>query len=383
MIRTLRKGLRGPDVLRWQRFLGEQGFDVGPLDAVFSDQVVNATRAFQDRFGLDVDGKVGPITFGKAGEMGLRFLRRVNNAELNQVLIAEARKILKAHHADPFGTEVPFSIDGISYVGRIEEHFHPPGGKLRPWGPHPGVSLFVETGGDSEIVVPDEHDAPSDVSEPTPSPVADSGVIVIDPGHGGSIRVGGSSPNNAISPSGVLEKSMTLDMALLVKDALEERQPSVRVELTRATDVNLGLDARARRARDEKADLFLSIHFNGANGNARGVETHIRPKSGGNVNFAADQGFADRVCRAVHGAIAEFDPETRLRGVKESNLGVLRDEFLGNSAALSPTKACLLEVEFLDVPGVDVLFNTGPQRDQVRRRVAGAIAVAMIQELEA
>src|SRR5262245_53019027 len=35
------------------------------------------------------------------------------------------------------------------------------------------------------------------------------GTIVIDPGHGGNAEVGGSSHNNATSPSGVLEKTLT------------------------------------------------------------------------------------------------------------------------------------------------------------------------------
>ena len=46
------------------------------------------------------------------------------------------------------------------------------------------------------------------------------GTVVIDPGHGGTLEVGGSSANNATSPSGVLEKNMTLRMGLLVRDAI-------------------------------------------------------------------------------------------------------------------------------------------------------------------
>ena len=34
--------------------------------------------------------------------------------------------------------------------------------------------------------------------------------VVIDPGHGGTVEVNGSSWNNAISASGVLEKVITL-----------------------------------------------------------------------------------------------------------------------------------------------------------------------------
>ncbi len=48
-----------------------------------------------------------------------------------------------------------------------------------------------------------------------------TGIVVIDPGHGGTGgTLGGSDPNHAVSPSGVLEKTMTLQMGLLVRDAL-------------------------------------------------------------------------------------------------------------------------------------------------------------------
>ena len=43
--------------------------------------------------------------------------------------------------------------------------------------------------------------------------------LVIDPGHGGTTEAGGSSANNAISFSGVLEKSMTLQFGQLVRRA--------------------------------------------------------------------------------------------------------------------------------------------------------------------
>jgi N-acetylmuramoyl-L-alanine amidase len=386
MTRTLRKGYRGPDVLRWQQFLQAQGFTPGALDGAFGEKTAEATRAFQLASNLKADGVVGPNTYAAAAKLGLRSLRRLTNTELTPALIAEARRILKAHHADPFGTQVPFQVAGMSYVARIEEHYHPPGGARRPWGYHPGVSLFLDVLPDKTITLHDEQ-APTDsgdhATEPVAPPINTTGVIVLDPGHGGTQGEAGSSANNARSPTGVLEKTLTLELATLVRAALEAKQPSVRVSLTRTADVNLGLEARARRARDAEADLFLSIHFNGFDGKARGVEAHVRPKAGGNVNFEADRNFASRICNAVHGALVKFDPATPLRGVKETNLGVLRDDWLGNSSASESSRACLLEVEFMDVPAVDQLFNTGPSAAQVRLDVAEAIATALLQELDA
>jgi N-acetylmuramoyl-L-alanine amidase len=60
---------------------------------------------------------------------------------------------------------------------------------------------------------------------------------------------------------------------------------------------------------------------------------------------------------------------------------VLRDDLLGNTAAGGASLACLLEVEFLDVPAVDALFNTGPNAAAVRTRVAAAIAQSLLEAI--
>jgi len=206
------------------------------------------------------------------------------------------------------------------------------------------------------------------------------GTVVIDPGHGGAAEVGGSSPNNATSPSGVLEKNITLRMGFLVRDALKEAATigshDVKIIMTRETDKNVGLADRAKVAKTNRADLFLSIHCNASeNHNARGVETLISPRAV-NTNFAADKAFAQRIQRAVFGAIKAHDPATRDRTVKEQKLGVLRDDSLGGKA-----RACLVELEFIDVNAVDELLNVGPNSTQVRGDIARAIAGAIIDEL--
>lgn len=70
-------------------------------------------------------------------------LRRLENAEVTTDISRHAQAILNANRSKPFGTEVRFVSDGASYVGRIEQHYHPPGGALRPWGEHPGCSVFA------------------------------------------------------------------------------------------------------------------------------------------------------------------------------------------------------------------------------------------------
>ena len=113
----------------------------------------------------------------------------------------------------------------------------------------------------------------------------------------------------------------------------------------------------------------------------RAVSRQISPRNR-NVNFSADRAFARLVQRHVHRAIKVRDPDTRNRGVKHNNFGVLRDDRLGNTPARHPCRACLLEIEFLDVEAVDHLLNTGPDYCAVRDEIAVAIKDAIIEELE-
>lgn len=84
-------------------------------------------------------------------------------------------------------------------------------------------------------------------------------VVVLDPGHGGSAEAGASSPNNT-SGGGLLEKDVNLDIARRVRERLAQRAT---VYLTRDSDTNLSLAARAGFARAMSADVFVSLHCNG------------------------------------------------------------------------------------------------------------------------
>lgn len=229
------------------------------------------------------------------------------------------------------------------------------------------------------------------VAQPQPIEVAGSPtVIVIDPGHGGTASTGGSSPNNARSPSGELEKNWTLDFAKRTRTALLSKAlnngKNVKVVLTRETDINLGLNARANVAKSKGAKLFLSIHLNGFDKQVRGVEVLIGTN---NLNKAADRAFAQAVHDKVVSAMHRIDPTTQdmpkhSRGVKEQSLGVLNDIALGNTTAFQPCRACLVELEFMDVPAVDALFRLNPPTEkttQNRQRIADALADALLSQL--
>jgi len=210
--------------------------------------------------------------------------------------------------------------------------------------------------------------------------------VVIDPGHGGTgPMLGGSDANHAVSPSGAKEKNMTLQLGLLVRGALQSAAANdghnITVVMTRDTDVNLSLAARANFAKKNRADRLLSIHFNGFNKVTRGTETLIRGVAHGNVNHADDKKFATKIQRAAFNLLKSLDPGAKDRGVKDQKLGVLNDVQLGNTSG-GKCRACMIEVEFIDVPAVDVLLNTGPNAATVRGKLADAIAGAIIDDLQ-
>jgi hypothetical protein len=70
-------------------------------------------------------------------------LRRMHKEEITASMLVVSAKIVRKHYAKPVGTQVEVEVDGKRVIARIERHFHPEGGPVKPWGFHPGVSLFV------------------------------------------------------------------------------------------------------------------------------------------------------------------------------------------------------------------------------------------------
>ena len=90
--------------------------------------------------------------------------------------------------------------------------------------------------------------------------------VVLDPGHGGR------SPG-AHFATDLVEKDLTLDIALRLRDLL--REAGFEVAMTRQDDREVSLEERAAFANGAGADLFLSIHVNWIeNRDVRGVETY-------------------------------------------------------------------------------------------------------------
>lgn len=153
------------------------------------------------------------------------------------------------------------------------------------------AALLVLIGGLTAVAAWRKNDTNASSSAPTasPAPTAVPGplsglTILVDPGHGG--YDGGARCRD----SGVWEKVINLDVALEVEKALTSRGASV--IMTRRSDVDLceeerpaGLTkkrqdmmGRVAIARDNQADMVLSIHMN---------EYRARGESGPQVFYRA------------------------------------------------------------------------------------------------
>ena len=77
-------------------------------------------------------------------------------------------------------------------------------------------------------------------------------IVALDPGHGGE-------DPGAIGPGGTREKEVVLQIALRLRDRINQ-QPNMRAYLTRDADFFVPLHIRVQKARKVQADLFISIH---------------------------------------------------------------------------------------------------------------------------
>ena len=102
-------------------------------------------------------------------------------------------------------------------------------------------------------------------------------IIAIDAGHGGD-------DPGAIGPRGLKEKNVALSIARELK-AIINREPGLSACLIREGDYYVALGERMKRARINKADLFISLH----------ADAYTNPKSNGASVFTLSDGGATSV----------------------------------------------------------------------------------------
>ena len=104
-------------------------------------------------------------------------------------------------------------------------------------------------------------------------------IIAIDPGHGGR-------DPGAIGRKGTREKDITLALAKKLK-VLVNKTPGFKAVLTREGDQYMALRNRVKKAREHRADLFLSLHTDSfRNPSARGASVYALSLNGASSEAA-------------------------------------------------------------------------------------------------
>lgn len=171
-------------------------------------------------------------------------------------------------------------------------------------------------------------------------------VIVLDPGHGG--MDGGAS-----SKSGILEKTVTLEVALKLRDYLQEA--GALVIMTREEDVDLAspdtakirqrkaedLRKRAQIVNESEADLYLSIHMNAIPSERwRGAQTFYHLSDKKNEELAVF--IQEEIKRNLENTNRYAKPIHHVYLLKEAKIpgALVEAGFLSN-----PEEAAMLETE--------------------------------------
>ena len=144
---------------------------------------------------------------------------------------------------------------------RLDKTLTPTPVPASPAAPDPLGELIAKQSGRSAssstatLPVPNKSIAtkpPPEAPLPLPGKTDRLIIVALDPGHGGE-------DPGAIGPGGTREKDVVLQIALRLRDRINQ-QPNMRAYLTRDADFFVPLHIRVQKARKVQADLFISIH---------------------------------------------------------------------------------------------------------------------------
>lgn len=318
---------------------------------------VSLTQIAPDRFRLELHGQIGAVGITN-GAFQVALPDEPNRRGNLAVKTAGVDRL----RFEPSGLVVPLTGEiGYKVIDQSPSH------------------LIVELGPKS-TATPPSTTPPTTITPPTTTPPTTtepeapkgplSGkTVILDPGHGGE------DPGTA--GNGLTEKLLTLEMAKKVTTQLEAA--GARVVMTRTTDyrcgtpaIYAGMDLYQRGRQDlacrsdltaqEKANLFLSIHYNSLAGTtASGTETYYSPAS---KYLPESKRFAGLIQAEVVKAAGLID-----RGVRSNDFYVI---------TYTEAPSALVELGFL-TSSTDAGVLAQPA---TKERVATALAQGVIRYFE-
>lgn len=307
MTSLIRQGDRSRQVLDVQTRLRQAGIELSDEPGHFGCPTEHAVRAFQQRRGIMADGIVGSHTWAELVEaswrLGDRSLYLTSPlVRGDDVLALQAR--LNALGYDAGREDGIFGRDTADAVRSFQGEYGIPEDGI--CGPRTYAALVG--------LRADRPDTAAHLREELSRRERGGlhGVMVaVDPGHGGPDL-------GTVGPSGACEADLCWDLAQ--KLAARLAGVGARVRFTRAEPEDLDMTARARRANDIGAELFVSLHLNAHDQEpAEGASTYFFPRSGAGellagriLDHLVDLGLRD--CRS-HARSYTVLKETRMPAV--------------------------------------------------------------------
>jgi len=221
-------------------------------------------------------------------------------------------------------------------------------------------------------------------------------VVMIDPGHGGI-------DSGAESLSGIKEKDLTLAFGKELRDRLS-KENNIKALMTRDDDTLLRLSERVRLARQQSADLFISIHADTINqGDIRGATVYtISDKASDSVAraMAERENKSDSIAGAAPEALPEVadilldltrrETHTFSLSFAEKVISSLQGEvnlinnphrFAGFQVLRAPdVPSVLIEIGYLSNAEDEKLISNPEWRRKLADRIALAIRAFEIQK---
>lgn len=177
--------------------------------------------------------------------------------------------------------------------------------------------------------------------------------VVIDAGHGGSEK-------GAIGCLGDNEKDINLKIALELQQQLQNH--NINVILTRECDGNVSLNDRVKLAKENNADIFISIHHNSIGD----VKFNSFKHKGTSVYYFNPN--SKRFAEVVEKNVTKF-AGTHKDGIRTASFAVIRPvDYIG----------VLVETSYMINPSDSVLYNTS----SYAQNVANGIVASIIEFVE-
>lgn len=193
--------------------------------------------------------------------------------------------------------------------------------------------------------------------------------IFLDAGHGGR------DPGALNRSVGIQEKDLALDLVLRVGRRLQAK--GFEVFYTRSTDRFIPLEERPRQSNRVGADLFLSLHFNAARSEVRGVETFVYTLEGdpstGRTRIDAEDRMSYPGNRndPWNSLLGYYLQRELIRSSQEPDRGLKRARFTVLETLTSP--GALVEFGFLTNPVTAARLKDPGFRDQLADAVVRGV----------